>query len=137
MTILRLTSTVRAVAGLMAVSLAAPAFASSGQTALPEASGPSIEYETVAAARQALGTRAGVVFTTVNGWEIATDEAALTIWSFSPRDYPAYPAVVRRRVLEEGQQVYIDMSVHCEASKAACDELVRTFSRMNGFEVPE
>ena len=103
----------------------------------PEASGPAIEYETVAAARLALASKAGVVFTTVNDWEIGTDEAALTMWSFSPPDYPAYPAVVKRQVVEDGGQVFITMSVHCEASKLACDDLVRTFSRTNGFELPE
>lgn len=127
----------RAVAGLLAVAFAAPALASSGQSALPEASAPTIEYESVAAARQALERKAGVVFTTESGWDIATDEAALTIWSFSPSDYPAHPAVVKRQVVEDGGQVSITMSVHCEASKSACDELVRTFSRMNGFELPQ
>ncbi|MDI6625478.1 MAG: hypothetical protein QME55_12165 [Brevundimonas sp.] len=126
----------RAVAGLLAVSLAAPALAS-GQSALPEASGPTIEYETVAAAREALRSKGGVGFTIVNGWEVATDEAALTIWSFSPSDYPAYPAVVKRQVVEEGGQVSITMSIHCEASKSACDELARTFARMNDFELPQ
>jgi hypothetical protein len=91
----------------------------------------------VAAARQALGGKAGVEVTTVNGWEIATDKAAMTIWAFAPRDYPAYPAVVKRQVVEDGGQVSISMSVHCEALKSACDELVRTLSRMNGFELPE
>lgn len=100
---LRLKATARAVAGLLAVAFAAPALASSGQSALPEASGPTIEYESVAAARQALGRKAGVVFTTENGWDIATDEAALTIWSFSPSDYPAHPAVVKRQVVEDGR----------------------------------
>ena len=137
MILLRLQATARAVAGMLAILLAPPALGSSGQSALAEASGPAIEFESVAAARQALGSKAGVVFTTVNNWEIATDQAALTIWSFSPRDYPAYPAVVKRQVVKDGGQVSIKMSVHCEASKSACDDLVRTFSRMNGFELPQ
>lgn len=137
MEVLRLKATARAVAGLVAMTLAAPALALSRQSALPETAGSAIEYESVAAARQALQRKAGVVFTVVNDWEIATDEAALTIWSFSPRDYAAYPAVVKRQVVEDGGQVSINMSVHCEASKSACDDLVRTFARMNGFELPQ
>lgn len=137
MMLLPIKITVYGIAGLLALSLAVPALASSRQSALPEAPGPTIEYETVAAAQHALRRKAGVVVTTENGWEIANDEAALTIWSFSPRGYPAYPAVVKRQVVEDGGQVSIRMSVHCEASKSACDELVRTFSRMNGLELPQ
>ena len=82
---------------------------------LPEVPRSSIGYPTVAAAMDALRSRPGVVFTTENGWTIATDEAAYTIWSFAPRDYPAYPAVVRRRVVREGAQIGMRMDILCEA----------------------
>ena len=71
-----------------------------------------------------------------NGWLIATDEAAYTIWSFAPQGYPAYPAVVKRQVVPKGTGSVITMSVHCEASKSDCDDLVRTFSQMNGLPLP-
>ena len=73
----------------------------------------------------------GVVLTTENGWLIATDEAALAIWSFAPENYPAYPAVVKRQAVPNGIGSIIKMDVHCEASKTACDNLVRTFAKMN------
>jgi hypothetical protein len=104
---------------------------------LPEATEPTIDYPTVAAALADLRTRPGVVFTMENGWLIATDEAARTIWSFAPQDYPAYPAVVKRWVIPRGTGSTVHMSTHCEASKAACDDLIRTFARMNGFQLPE
>ena len=100
---------------------------------LPEAPDSTIGYESVAAALLGLRARSGVVFTTENGWLIATDEAAYTIWSFAPQGYPAFPAVVKRQVIPKGTGSRIEMSVHCEASKEACDDLVRTFSEMNGF----
>ena len=109
----------------------------SNQAPLPESSGSAIEYPTVAAALRALHARRGVVFTTENGWTIATDEAAYTIWSFAPPSYPAYPAVVKRQVIPKGTGSSIVMSVECEAAKAACDDLVRTFSQMNGFDLPK
>jgi hypothetical protein len=117
----------------IAVAKAAPV----EQTPLPEAAGPTIDYPSVDAALKALRAKAGVVFTTESGWTIATDEAAYTIWSFAPPTYPAYPAVVKRQVISKGAGSEITMDVHCEASKAACDDLVRTFSQMNGFALPK
>jgi hypothetical protein len=104
---------------------------------LSEAAGPTIEYASTAAALEALRAKPGVVFTTENGWIIATDEAAYTIWSFAPADYPAYPAVVKRQVIPQGSGSRIEMSVHCEASKGACDQLVRTFAQINGVTLGE
>jgi hypothetical protein len=104
---------------------------------LPEVPNSTIGYATVAAALADLRTRPGVVFTTENRWVIATDEAAYTIWSFAPQDYPAYPAVVKRWVIPQGTGSIMKMEVLCEASKAACDDLYRTFSRMNGFPLPQ
>lgn len=127
----------RVAAILLAALITATTSICAAQTAVPEASGPAIEYDTVSAALIALKTKPGVAFKVENGWDIATDEAAMTIWSFSPRGYFAYPAVVKRQVVQKGSQVSIKMSVHCEGSKVACDDLVRTFSRMNGFEIPQ
>ena len=104
---------------------------------LPEASESTIGYPTVAAALEDLRTRPAIDFSTVNGWLIATDEAARTIWSFAPRDYPAYPAVVKRWVTPRGAESTMHMSTQCEASKEACDDLVRLFARMNGFRLVE
>lgn len=105
---------------------------------LTEAPHSTIGYQSVAVALQGLRTKPGVVFTTENGWLIATDEANYTIWSFAPKGYAAYPAMVKRQVIPLGQsQSRIEMSVLCEASKDACDDLVRTFAEMNGMPLPE
>jgi len=102
---------------------------------LPE-SDRSVGYDTVAQALEALSSDPGVRWTTENSWPIATDEARLSIWSFAPPGYPAYPAVVLRRVTPRGSGSAIEMSVLCEASKTACDDLVRTFAAMNGLPLP-
>jgi hypothetical protein len=122
--------------GTVALSIAMIASSAAGQATsepLPEASQSTVGYESVAEALKVLRSESGVVFTTENGWLIATDEAAYTIWSFAPQDYPAYPAVVKRQVVARGSGSSIHMNILCEASKIACDDLVRTFSEMTGM----
>jgi len=98
---------------------------------LPEASGPTIEYPTVAAALKGLHAKPGVTFTEQGGWTVADDDAAHAIWSFPPPGYPAYPAAVKRQMIEGKDGISLQMSVHCEASKKACDDLVRTYEELN------
>lgn len=98
---------------------------------LPETQGASIGYPTVAAALNDLRSKRGVVITTQNGWIIANDSAATTIWSFAPTDNSAYPSAVKRQIEELDGSVYVKMNVQCEASKSACDDLVRSFQALN------
>ncbi|MCH8614524.1 hypothetical protein LZ016_00165 [Sphingomonas sp. SM33] len=120
---------------ILAFALAATALAPAQQAPLPEAEA-SIEYQSVSDALTALRAKPGVVFTTENGWLIATDEGAYSIWSFAPQAYAAYPAVVKRWVIPKQVGSEIRMDVLCEASKSACDDLVRTFAKMNGLPLP-
>ncbi|MBI1684743.1 DUF4019 domain-containing protein [Caulobacter hibisci] len=99
---------------------------------LPEAEGDTIGYPTVAAALDALRSKRGVVISTQNGWTIADDSAAMTIWSFPPVGHPAYPSAVKRQVEGRGRGAQLNMSIQCEASKSACDDLVRAFQALNG-----
>ena len=128
---------VLALAGATSVwMLSGSAHAAQAQQAhLPEAEA-SIQYETVSQAHTALRGKPGVVFTTENGWLIATDEGAYSIWSFAPQGNAAYPAVVKRWVIPKQVGSEIRMDVLCEASKADCDDLVRTFAKMNGLPLP-
>jgi hypothetical protein len=51
---------------------------------------------------------------------------------FAPASHPAHPAVVKRVVrARPGGGSDVNMSVLCEASKEACDQLVREFDAMN------
>lgn len=106
-------------------------------TEVPETTRSQVGYDTVAAAMADLRSNRNVVFTTENGWLIATSEADYTIWSFSPKGYAAYPAVVKRQVISRAVGSKIEMSVLCEASKRACDDLVRTFAAMNGLRLSQ
>jgi len=104
---------------------------------LSESPHSTVGYDSVAETLRALRSRDGVVFRTENGWLIATDEEAYTVWSFAPEDYPAYPAVVERKVIPQGRVSAIQMNVHCEASKEAYDDLVREFAKITGLPLEE
>jgi hypothetical protein len=98
---------------------------------LPEDPSSEIGYPSVADALKDLRARRDVVVTVQNGWIVANDNAAKTIWSFPPPGHPAYPAAVKRQIVQQADGAYLTMSVHCEASKQACDDLVRTFEQLN------
>ena len=66
-----------------------------------------------------------------SGWVVAYDKDASTLWSFSPKSDPSYPAVVKRTVEESNNEISIRMGVLCGASKEACDKLVREFTALN------
>lgn len=90
-----------------------------------------IGYPSVAAALKDLQGRPGVIFTTENRWTIATEASTYTIWSFAPPGYPAYPTAVKRQIVKENDGTVMKMSVLCEASKQACDDVVREFQQLN------
>ncbi|CAN5407535.1 hypothetical protein BH10PSE4_BH10PSE4_17590 [soil metagenome] len=101
------------------------------QAPLPEQPGSSIGYPSVAAALAGLHKRTAVKFSTRDGWTVAIDTTSMAIWSFPPRGHPAYPAAVKREAVQEGANASLRMNVLCEAAKAPCDDLVRTFQQMN------
>jgi len=97
----------------------------------PEQSTSDIGYHSVAMAYVDLSTKPGIEISNQNGWTIATDVAAKTIWSFAPQGDPSYPTVVRRQVVPDGGGVAVQTQVLCEATKAACDAVVRQFEGLN------
>jgi hypothetical protein len=98
---------------------------------LKEQSASTIGYPSVAAAMEGLRSRDGVVISIRNGWTIVEDRAGSILWSFTPSGDPAYPAVVKREVVQDGRGTSIRMGVLCEASKIACDNLVMQFNKLN------
>jgi len=90
-----------------------------------------IGYPSVAKALSALQAREDVNISVEEGWTIITEPGGLTIWSFSPPDQPAYPAVAKRVFYQESGAWFIKMDVRCEAEKAACDQLQRDFEALN------
>jgi hypothetical protein len=98
---------------------------------LAEQPASTIGYPTVEAALQDLRSRPGVVISERGGWTLVEDEAAQTFWSFPPPGHPAYPSAVKRQVVHVGGDLAIQMRILCQASKIACDDLVREFEKLN------
>ena len=102
-----------------------------GLTEEPASTVSTIGYPSVADALAALQAREDVFISIEDGWTIITEPGGLTIWSFSPPDQPAYPAVAKRVFYQEEGAWYIKMDVRCEASKTACDQLQQDFEALN------
>ncbi|MES2875693.1 MAG: hypothetical protein V4708_18350 [Bacteroidota bacterium] len=101
-------------------------------TPLAESPTSTIEYASPKAAYEALSKKQDVTFRKEeNGWVVAYDKSASTIWSFPPATDPSFPAVIKRTILETAEGISIKMDVKCGASKEACDQLVRNFSDLN------
>jgi hypothetical protein len=98
---------------------------------LPEADGSTIGYRTAAEALASLRARPEVVENEQQGWLLFQDKSNNTLWSFAPKDHPAYPSAVKREIIEKDGKLYVNMRVHCEAGKKACDQLVRDFQELN------
>lgn len=90
-----------------------------------------IGYASVAAALQDLPTKPGVTVSVREGWTIVDDAANSTLWSFAPVGHAAYPAVVKRTVMNRDGQTFLDMRALCQAKKAPCDALMAQFQQMN------
>jgi hypothetical protein len=98
---------------------------------LDKPAGSGINYPNVAEALQSLTTRSDVEISRQNGWTIINDRASLIQWTFTPPDEPAYPAVVKRSVIERNGAVSVETAILCQAEKAACDALVVEFQQLN------
>lgn len=90
-----------------------------------------VGYPTVAAALEALKAKGDVNISVQGGWTIVDDKPANTIWSFTPSNHPAHPAVVKRALFSRDGRVGIEMTALCQAGKAACDTLMEEFKELN------
>ena len=100
-------------------ALSAPAW---GQSPSAEANPSAIEYASVDAALAALRSKEGVKFSKNDDWIVAS-ELDGTHWSFAPTHHPAYPAVGRRRLHQQGETFFVVTNILCQARKPACDKL--------------
>jgi hypothetical protein len=88
-----------------------------------------IEYKTVEEARTALLAKPGVSSQDESGWLVVND--ANVMWTFAPQNHEANPAVVRRQIVEQDGGLFIHTELLCEAAKAPCDRLHKTFEDLN------
>jgi len=119
-------------AGLAAIAICLVLGGALRADPLAEQPRSTVGYPTPDAALAALHAKPSVEFSTQDGWTIASDPETNTVWSFPPQRDPAYPAVVKRQMTPAPDgKVAVQMDVLCSATKAACDDLVRAFERMN------
>lgn len=97
----------------------------------PASSTAGIEYSSVATALTALRSKPSVVFSTNDSWVIAEERNSRTMWSFTPANHPANPSVGRRRLMEQGGRYFVETSILCEATKAACDKLHEDYQMLD------
>jgi hypothetical protein len=104
------------------------------QATEPIAESPgTLEYKSVAEALEALKAKPGVQtnVTKPNGWIIAS-EGVDVVWSFTPADHYAHPAVVRRAlIVRPSGELFVEMRALCQLSKDACDRLIFEFQELN------
>lgn len=91
----------------------------------------SIGYPSVAAALGGLRARKDVSVSVQGGWTVITEQDGLTLWSFTPENHPAHPAVVKRQMVQKDGAWYVNMNALCEATKSACDKLIEDFKVLN------
>ena len=125
------TTSLGRLSGTLASMLVAASASAQQAAALPESAHSSIEYPSPGAAYRALRADPGVQFRTQDGWVIADDPAHHTVWTFSPQGDAAFPAVVKRHLVERGGQLVLETGVLCGASKQVCDDFVRRFVALN------
>ncbi len=91
------------------------------------------EYPTVAAALTAIKARWDLErFSRDDGWLGFSDSRNKVIWTFAPAGHPAYPAVIKRAIVDDGKVVVVKTTARCEGPKAACEQLLLEFKALDG-----
>lgn len=101
-----------------------------GAQALPEQPAD-IGYSTPSAALVALRSKPGVVITKRPGWTVIEDKSEEALWTIAEPGNPAYPSAVKRYLAKKNGAMGLEMKVLCNASKKACDNMVRQFQELN------
>jgi hypothetical protein len=120
---------------LLCLCLGVPvgAFAQQSATESTSAGSDEFEYPSVAAALDALKARWDLErFSRDDGWLGFSDSRNKAIWTFAPAGHPAYPAVVKRVMIQDGNAVKVKTTAKCEAPKEACDKLLAEFRALDG-----
>ena len=90
-----------------------------------------IKFPTVAAARKALGSQPGIIVSTAGDFTALEDRPNATLWLFTSKQHPAYPAIARRHVTLQANNVAVEMGLLCESTKPACDKLFSYLQELN------
>ena len=91
-------------------------------SAAAQAPNPTIDFQSVAAARSALQAKSGVKQSSNDGWLIIEDTDG-SMWSFTPLGHFANPSVGRRTLLQRQGEFFVETQILCQAQKPQCDRL--------------
>lgn len=86
-----------------------------------------IGYPSPEAALSALSSKPGVAVSRKEGWIILEDKREAVLWTIAKPGNPAYPTAIKRYVAHRK----LVTKVLCNASKQACDNVVRQFQALN------
>jgi hypothetical protein len=81
-----------------------------------------IPYSSLEEATAALKAKKGVTFRTQDGWVVAEDLDAFTVWLLTPPNHPAYPSVVKRTIVNGADGASMQTRIRCFASQETCDK---------------
>ena len=92
-----------------------------------------IDFPTVAAAYEALKADPTAEFKEEDGWIVVTSKEGenTALWSFTPPDHPAHPAVAKRGTIWFNGNLILDMRLMCLAERKDCDALYEDFVALN------
>lgn len=110
----------------VALAGAVGSIASPQEALSPDSTSVSIGYVSVAAALEALRNKHGARVVENNGWIMIRDdetETGTAVWLFVPQNHPAYPAVIKRVLVERDSKVYLQTGSLCAGDAIACGTL--------------
>lgn len=69
----------------------------------------------------------------VDNWVIVKvdNSAEKSVWSFPPVTHPAFPAAVKRQIIEQDGTIQIKTQINCDSGKFLCDLLFQDFIAMS------
>lgn len=111
-------------AGILSIFLSNNVFANKTNT---------IGYGTVKEALTELKKNKSADISLQGDWTIISIEENGTnvLWSFTPENHAAHPAVIKRSVIKMDDAIGIDMKALCQAKKEQCDNLMKEFEQLN------
>jgi hypothetical protein len=82
----------------------------------------SIPYDSLEEALKDLHANPAVTFRDEKGWIVALDTKTSVAWLLTPVGHPAYPSIVRRRIVNRADGAHLETKILCLASQAVCDK---------------
>jgi len=64
-------------------------------------------------------------------WEVVQNISKDTIWVFTPKNHPAHPSVIRKKVRIKNKTSFVNVFSRCGALKPECDILNEDFKKIS------